>query len=69
MRADITVINLWPRWYPCQRCDNYHQDKFAWPYYEDFIIGKPEAWQDLGGYVSVCKCCYFELLAAEAVAA
>ena len=68
-QADITVINLWPAWFTCQRCANEHQDRLGWPYYEDFIIGNGEPWQERGGFVSVCRCCYLELLAAEAVAA
>jgi hypothetical protein len=67
-RADITIIALWPIEFTCQRCDMRHSDKLGWSYYEDFIIGEPAWWQELGGYVPVCKCCYLELLAAEAVA-
>ena len=65
-RADITVINLWPFWSTCQRCTNPTRDKLGWPYYETFIIGAGEPWQERGGYVPVCRCCYLELLAAEA---
>lgn len=65
----ITVITLWPIESTCQRCHVGHFDNLGWPYYEDFIIGKGEPWQERGGYVSVCQCCYLELLAAEAIAA
>lgn len=63
---DITIINLWPHWATCQRCNNDTLDKCGWPYYEDFIIGAPEPWQETGGYVPVCRCCHDELMAAEA---
>lgn len=65
----ITVIELQGRWAICHRCDNPTTSKWGWPYYETFIIGTPEPWQERGGFVSVCGCCYLELLAAEAVAA
>lgn len=65
----ITVIELNGRWATCHRCNNPTTAKWCWPYYEDFIIGAGEPWQERGGYVCVCGCCYFELLAAEAVAA
>jgi hypothetical protein len=70
--ANITVVCLSPGWFTCHRCANeygYDGRGFAWPYYEDFIIGDGEPWQERGGFVSVCRCCYLELLAAEAVAA
>jgi hypothetical protein len=66
---DISVINLQEFWQTCQRCTNYTRSRTGWPYYEDFIIGAPKFWQEPGGFVPVCACCYLELLAAEAVAA
>jgi len=65
-RAAITVINLWERWTRCARCDNDTPLGFGWEYYEDFIIGEGAPWQERGGCVPVCHCCYLELMAAEA---
>jgi hypothetical protein len=64
--ADLTVIHLWEHWATCHRCTNYTRSKFAWPYYEDFIIGAGEPWQERGCCVPVCGCCYMELMAQEA---
>ena len=65
--SGVTVINLWPSWHTCHRCDMQHRDNYGWPYYEDFIIGAGEPWQERGFFVSVCVCCYLELMAAEAM--
>lgn len=62
----ITVIRLWEPWTYCRRCDNETVSKLGWPFYEDFIIGKGEWWQLTGGFVTVCACCYMELLNQEA---
>lgn len=67
-RVDITVINLWTYSAVCQRCTNETDDKFAWPYYETFILGSGQPWQERGGYVPVCRCCHLELMAADALA-
>ena len=65
-RADITVIELWTRYTDCYRCGNETPLGFGWPYYETFIIGKGEPWQEHGGGVPVCQCCYMELMNQEA---
>lgn len=65
-RAAITVIELWPHYTDCHRCGNETPHRWGWPYYEDFIIGEPAWWQTEPGGVAVCRCCYLELLAAEA---
>lgn len=64
--ADFTVVHLWEHWATCQRCHEYTRDKTCWPYYEDFIIGAGEPWQERGSYVPICNCCYLELLNEEA---
>jgi len=64
----ISVIDLWTFQSTCQRCDCLTSAKLGWPYYEDFIIGDGEVWQERGGFVPVCGCCYLELLAMEAQA-
>lgn len=68
MSAAITYIELWTFQSTCQRCGELTRDKLAWPYYETFIIGAGEPWQERGGYVPVCECCYLELRAMEAQA-
>lgn len=62
----ITVVRLWEAGAECARCREETRSEFGWPFYEDFIIGKGEAWQKPGGYVTVCSCCYLELLNQEA---
>ena len=60
--AAITVIELWPIVHSCQKCHCDTMARLCWPYYEDFIIGAGEPWQERGGYVPVCEWCYRELV-------
>jgi len=62
----LTVIRLWEHGAECRRCTNETLSRFGWPYYEEFIIGAGEPWQERGAYVTVCCCCYLELLNQEA---
>ena len=68
MIVDITIVELNKRTLTCHRCTNPTQGKYAWPFYEDFIIGAGEPWQERGCFVSVCAHCFVELLNAEAQA-
>jgi hypothetical protein len=58
----ITVIELWPVWSECQRCDVQTLDRFCWPYYETFV--HTESTIDFG-YVPVCKACHDWLVEHE----
>lgn len=62
------MIELNGRTARCYRCDNPTNARFCWAYYEDFIIGAGQPWQERGGYVPVCGCCYMELLNEDAQA-
>lgn len=60
--GDIVVIELWPHWATCQRCEIDTLDRYCWPYYEDFI--HTESTID-HGYVCVCKECHNWLVTNE----
>lgn len=63
--AAITIVELWPFYSTCQKCGCDTRANLGWPYYEDFIIGKGEPWQERGGFVPVCEWCYRELIELE----
>lgn len=52
----ICVIELWPIWCDCQRCDEPTRSLLCWPYYEEFLRSD-DASADKG-YVPVCEWCY-----------
>jgi hypothetical protein len=60
--GDIVVIELWPHWATCQRCEVDTLDRYSWPYYEDFV--HTESTVD-HGYVPVCKPCHDWLVENE----
>jgi hypothetical protein len=66
--AAITVIELWPFYSLCYKCGCDTRAKLGWPYYEDFIIGDGEPWQEHGCYAPVCEWCYRELDERESAA-
>lgn len=59
----IVVIELWPCWVSCQRCNVDTLDRFCWPYYEDFIHTESSIEH---GFVPVCAICHDWLVANEA---
>ena len=53
---EITVIELWPIWCTCQRCNKPTRSKMCWPYYEEFL--HPDDASEDKGYCPVCDECY-----------
>src|ERR1017187_7566092 len=53
---EITVIELWPIWCTCQRCNKPTRSKMCWPYYEEFL--HPDDASENKGYCPVCDECY-----------
>ncbi len=55
LQHPITVIDLWPHWVTCARCQKDTLDRNGWPFYEEFL--HPDDANPDGYYTSVCNGC------------